>query len=462
MFQMRFFCVLLCFSITWAAEGESTFEGQGGGVRGPRIVEHKTQSDCKQDKNWPICSDEDWGSKCPSGCRMQGLIDETDQDFSDRINKLRKLLSENQNSYKKAVIVKQDTVDILGQNLLNEHDRDNSYGLLSDDLRRRLVILKQKVVTQLARIRALQNSIKNQVTEINRLEVDIDIKVRACHGSCARSVEYHVNTESYDNIRKQLVQSSTLDFQPEFQSNPLRVLKMRPLKDSTVPDHYKSLLLSEEDTKTLNKLNVYEAVLEGPGSPSGGSAVVTKHVTSEASSNRQPHTTKIVTPGYLEGLPEEAGGTINIKVSSTGGGSGFSDLAHLPEVKEFFTPGDSSKLHGTGTSTHIVHIEGHDTFSDLGEGEDDDFRGIHLLPESHSKTSATSSHTRTVITRTSSLNKGGSTFETKSLKISSPFEETHDLQHDENEEDTPDFRARSLGTGRVKMGESYIGTGIHH
>ncbi|KAL8207186.1 UNVERIFIED_CONTAM: hypothetical protein K2H54_047661 [Gekko kuhli] len=461
MFQMRFFCALLCFSITWAAEDESTFEKHGAGVRGPRIVEHKAQSDCKEDKNWPLCADDDWGSKCPSGCRMQGLIDETDHHFDARIEKLKKVLSENQNSYKKAVIVKQDTIDILNQNLINEYDRDNSYGQLSDDLRRRLVTLKQRVVTQMTRIRALQDSIQNQVTEINRLEVDIDIKVRACHGSCARSVAYHVNPESYDTIRKQLVQVSGINLQPEFQSNPLRVLKIRPLKDSTVPEHYKSLLLSEEDTKTLNKLSLYEAVLEGPGSASGGS---TKHVVSEAGSHRQPHTTKVVTPGFLDGLPEEAGGTINIKVTSTGGGSGFSDL-HSSDVKEFFTPDATSKLHGTSTRTHVVHFEGPDIISDLQEGEDDDFRTIHLLPESHSKTSGTSSHSRTVMTSsssTSSFTKGGSTFETKSLKISSPFEETHSLQHDESGEDAPDFRARSLSTGGEKLGESYIGTGIHH
>lgn len=50
-------------------------------------------------------------------------------------------------------------------------DRDDSYGQLSDDLRRRLVSLKQRVVSQLTRMRALHNSIRNQVTEINRLEV---------------------------------------------------------------------------------------------------------------------------------------------------------------------------------------------------------------------------------------------------------------------------------------------------
>lgn len=48
---------------TWQAQdGKSSFEKEGGGVRGPRIVEHMQQSTCKYEKNWPICADDDWVS----------------------------------------------------------------------------------------------------------------------------------------------------------------------------------------------------------------------------------------------------------------------------------------------------------------------------------------------------------------------------------------------------------------
>uniref|UniRef100_A0A8C3TXV0 Fibrinogen alpha/beta/gamma chain coiled coil domain-containing protein n=1 Tax=Catharus ustulatus TaxID=91951 RepID=A0A8C3TXV0_CATUS len=92
--------------------GESTFEQVGAGSgRGPRIVEHKSQSSCQSEKSWPFCADDDWGTKCPSGCRMQGLIDEKDQEFSRRIDRIKKLLSDNQNSYKKSnqIIVETDS-----------------------------------------------------------------------------------------------------------------------------------------------------------------------------------------------------------------------------------------------------------------------------------------------------------------------------------------------------------------
>lgn len=48
---------------------------------------------------------------------MQGLIDEKDQDFSHRIDKIKKLLSDNQNSYKKSNQIIVETVNVLKPNL---------------------------------------------------------------------------------------------------------------------------------------------------------------------------------------------------------------------------------------------------------------------------------------------------------------------------------------------------------
>jgi len=113
MFQLRVLCALLCFSIALATSDESSFQELGGGVRGPRIVEHKTQADCKQDKDWPVCADEDWGTRCPSSCRIQGLIDETNHDFQNRIEKIKKVILDNQNSYKSSNTLKQEIFNYL-------------------------------------------------------------------------------------------------------------------------------------------------------------------------------------------------------------------------------------------------------------------------------------------------------------------------------------------------------------
>lgn len=48
---------------------------------------------------------------------MQGLIDEKDQDYSQRIDKIKKLLSDNQNNYKKSNQIIVETVNALKPNL---------------------------------------------------------------------------------------------------------------------------------------------------------------------------------------------------------------------------------------------------------------------------------------------------------------------------------------------------------
>nr|XP_060634791.1 fibrinogen alpha chain [Anolis sagrei ordinatus] len=504
MLQLRVLCALLCFSIAWATEQGSTFEEQGGGVRGPRIVEHKAQGHCKAEKSWPTCSDDEWGIKCPSGCRMQGLIDETDQEFNNRINKIKKLLSDNQNSYKKSNILKQEVTSFLERNLVDEQALDDSYGQISDDLRRRLVTLKQRVFNQVNRIKVLQNTIRNQVGELKRLEVDIDIKIRACKGSCARTYNYHVDTDSYDNIQKQLIQSGSINLEPTFDTKPMRILKMRPLKESTVPSHFKTAPLSEQEANILGHIKLVEAVLEDSTAESRGTPVDTKYVMPGAETSRynQPggggsdmkvipsatghvtqtcirtFTKKVIqgpqgikeeiveefkTPDgsdctHLKGLVKEAGGTHHIKetTSSGGGGSGLPDFSSFdPDVRDFFNFGHGSRV--PETASHVATPGRPDSFSHLHEEDYDDFSRIddpsHGFPSRTS--SATSGHSKTVVSSSSSttgFNKGGSAFETKSLKVSEV------VQHDESAEDNPDFRARSLATGGVKLGESYTGT----
>uniref|UniRef100_A0A8C0FZH4 Fibrinogen alpha/beta/gamma chain coiled coil domain-containing protein n=1 Tax=Chelonoidis abingdonii TaxID=106734 RepID=A0A8C0FZH4_CHEAB len=117
MILLRILCTWLCLSVVWATNEDSTFLKEGGGVRGPRVMEHGIQSDCKQEKSWPFCADDDWGHKCPSGCRMQGLIDETDKDFHHRIQRIRELLLDNENKYKKSNVLTVETINFLKGNL---------------------------------------------------------------------------------------------------------------------------------------------------------------------------------------------------------------------------------------------------------------------------------------------------------------------------------------------------------
>ncbi|XP_009508735.2 fibrinogen alpha chain [Phalacrocorax carbo] len=505
MISVRILCVLLCLNLAWAQDGGTTFEKDGAGVRGPRIVEHMSQSTCQYEKNWPICADDDWGTKCPSGCRMQGLIDETDQDYSHRIDKIKKLLAENQNNYKKSNRIVVETINALKPNLDSAQQVDDTYGHVSGELRRKIVTLKQRVVTQVNRIKALQSSIQDQVLEMKRLEVDIDIKIRACKGTCSRSFEYQVDKESYDNIQKQLTQANSIDLHPELQTTTLSTLKMRPLKDSNVPEHFKHKPMPEmQALNVINSMRQMQAVLERSETDTAPSRGDSSYHTAESRGAGSSHTTKFVTPTHGRetlGLGDKTSSTVRRctktttkkvvtgpdgpreevveKVISSDG----SDCSYLPgagtvggegsiyhvggtDLGSFFYPGSpstasrhfsesSSHVASRGSSSHLVtgasshsgSYGGKDIFVDLGEGEEDDFGGIHLRPPGFSS----DSESRTEIVVTSNFNKGGPSFESKSLKTREITEQLGGVQHDQSAEDTPDFQARSFRPAQVKQ-----------
>ncbi|XP_043825633.1 fibrinogen alpha chain-like [Dromiciops gliroides] len=269
----RIFCLVLCVvGTTWATKDEGSFIAEGGGVRGPRVVE-RVSSSCKE-SDWPFCSDEDWTYKCPSGCRMKGLIDETNEDFTNRITKIRNLLFDSQKSNKDSSSVTRNIMEVLRVNAANDYNNDNAFGQVTEDLRRRIETLKRQVMEQVQKIISLQNSIRNQQIEMKRLEVDIDIKIRSCQGSCSRSLARELNTKNYEEEQKQLERVAAVDLYPNREIQYLPSLKIHPASD-LIPVKYKNMLQeASSEWKSLIEMKQMVITLENPNSNNypGGSS----------------------------------------------------------------------------------------------------------------------------------------------------------------------------------------------
>uniref|UniRef100_A0A452UMZ2 Fibrinogen alpha chain n=1 Tax=Ursus maritimus TaxID=29073 RepID=A0A452UMZ2_URSMA len=226
MFSVKIFCLVLSVVGTvWTIDGkEGEFIAEGGGVRGPRIVERQ-QSACKE-TDWPFCADEDWNYKCPSGCRMKGLIDEVNQDFTNRINKLKNSLFEYQKNNKDSNSLTGNIMEIVRGDFANANNNDNTYSQVSEDLRSKIEILRRKVIEQVQQIRLLQKNVRDQLVDMKRLEVDIDIKIRSCQGSCSRALERRTDLKYYEDQQKQLEQVIAKDLLPPKDSS-LPVVKLQ-------------------------------------------------------------------------------------------------------------------------------------------------------------------------------------------------------------------------------------------
>ncbi|OCT99683.1 fibrinogen alpha chain [Xenopus laevis] len=514
--------LLLCFAgSVWSEEEEGGIESQGGSIRGPRISESKAEADCKQEKNWPICSDEDWGPKCPSGCRIQGLTDKTDKEFGKRIETIKQKLKDGEFSHKSIDVQTKQTYEILKNNLAQAQQSDGKYSKVSDDLRKKIEYLRLKVSNQVERLKGLQRNIRDQVVEMKRLEVDIDIKIRACKGSCAQNTNYKVDHDSYNNIQKLLLQAETTDMSN--QVNSMRVLKMRPIKDSPVDSRYKTLALDKDQEAVFpifKDIDQYAFVLEGKKEVVKGSSIATSPDVFSSSSGTNvdfqgskgygddkstgkvtggDQSTKVITTvsctktikkrviNTPEGPKEEivetysggaeceklgkfntgdtfSAGSDGTRIIQITGSSSLGDISKIPTFEDFLSSSgkktQTSQTSSSSSSSTNTKFATHDAFTDLGEDEFDDFSHAGLDSPSFTpiQKEGSSTYTKTVVSSSSSRgsSKDGTQFDTKSMKSGLVFDDLGPIQHDNSEEDRPDFQARTVRK-EMKLVGDYTG-----
>uniref|UniRef100_A0A671UFC9 Fibrinogen alpha chain n=1 Tax=Sparus aurata TaxID=8175 RepID=A0A671UFC9_SPAAU len=209
--------------------------------RGARPVEHGTRSEkCASEKEWPFCTTDEWGPKCPSGCRIEGLMNKYDHSLLKRIEKIRSLLDENTVKQRSTDSATKQTYDYLKDKLTTDAGHNNNYYDLAQNLRQRITDMKIKIDRQLRILAALKDRVKDQVVEMQRLEVDVDIKLRSCKGSCQGYAEFQVDHEDYVVLDKQINQLDSQSAQRIDSVKTLYVMKSRPLKESNVDSIYKS------------------------------------------------------------------------------------------------------------------------------------------------------------------------------------------------------------------------------
>ncbi|XP_067876216.1 fibrinogen alpha chain-like [Heterodontus francisci] len=231
------FGLFVCFMLVdWIQSGTQLVP------RGPRPVEHGDQFRSKQcsEPEWPICTDDDWGPKCPSGCRMQELIDTENQQNDDRIKEIRWKLENYFTSIRNTQVTVTETTNRIKQTLDEVERLGETYNQLVDHLNSRLTILQTKTNDQSLKLEVLQNILLEQFKDVSRLEVDIDIKLRSCKGSCTKSIFYNINKENNAQMEKSLQSITEMRLDRIVYNKPIHTLKLSLLKKSDVATAFKS------------------------------------------------------------------------------------------------------------------------------------------------------------------------------------------------------------------------------
>ncbi|XP_078067713.1 fibrinogen alpha chain isoform X2 [Mustelus asterias] len=182
----------------------------------------------------------DWGPKCPSGCRIQGLIKTENGQNDDRIKEIRRMLEMYSTVFGDAHLTVTKAVHRIKQTLSGMGRFGDTYYQLVDHLNSRLIILQNKTNDQSLKLTLLQSNIVEQFKVISRLEVDIDIKIQSCKGSCAKSVVYDFNKESNIQMEKCLKSLTDVRLDSIVPNTPINILKMRLVKNSDQVTGFKS------------------------------------------------------------------------------------------------------------------------------------------------------------------------------------------------------------------------------
>ncbi|TRY84907.1 hypothetical protein DNTS_002026 [Danionella cerebrum] len=438
---MKLIQSLLCLSLAVFALAQDTVVNP----RGARPIEHgyKSQDTC-QTKEWPMCTDDEWGSKCPSGCRVQGLIDKADHDLFKKIEKIRRLIEDGQKLYHSADQVSKTTYNYMKERLTSSSGNDNRYLSLAEQLRQRITDIKIKIDSQLRLLKALKSQVKDQVGVMEWLEVDIDIKLRTCKGSCASYNEFSVDREGYVALDKQMDNLNAMQVQSVETVSSLGIMKSRPLKDVVVPTIYKTAAGKGEQKKQLfGDVGQVQLTLEAEGSTAESAATVSKFPISGTGSFSTTSTIKQCSKSVRKVQTHTKDGPVEkIEVSTSGPGCedfdklGISDSEILMAAKEGKDLSrDGFKVTVTGGDQKSITTLTHAT-DDLGGFGGDFFKN---LGTDSVKSSSSSTSTKTVISNGSKRNS-------KTSISSDPIfgDDLGAFMRGDVEEDMPDIHARSV------------------
>lgn len=324
------------------------------------------------------------------------------------------------------------------------------------------------------------------------MQVDIDIKLRTCKGSCASYSEFTVDKESYVTLDKQMDHLNAIRVQSVETVSSLGIMKSRPLKDVVLPSIYKSGSGKAEQKQLLfGDVGQMQLTLEAEGSTAESAATVSKFPTSgmgstSSSSSHTSSSSSLGSSSSSHGSSSSSHGSSSststvkqctksvrtvvthtkdgpvTKTEVTASGPGCEDLEKLGiSDSEFLTAAkDRKELKRDGVK---VTVTGGDekSFTSFTQGTDDlggfggdFFKGLGTDTQRlSSSSSSSSSSTKTVVS-------DGSKSYSKTTLSSEPVfgDDLGAFMRGDVEEDLPDIHARSLKSKDHRM-DDLVGGG---
>ncbi|XP_041840566.1 fibrinogen alpha chain isoform X2 [Melanotaenia boesemani] len=219
---------------------------------------------CSAKSHIPLCLDDDWVSKCPSGCRLQGLISQMESDVERKVWTICKMAKMYEDVAEKAMSVMTHIYNSNRRVIVNRYMSEVKFVEHAEGLARNLTALRKRSASLEQKIKELSSNVKKQIEKLYRAEVEIDMKLRNCRGSCRSVLPFSVDHQSYqmlqddmDFMEKAHKQKSRIDPPPtdipQIKLQTVNVGLKPSAEYKTIPTVQRELLTQFEDIG-LNQL----------------------------------------------------------------------------------------------------------------------------------------------------------------------------------------------------------------
>ncbi|XP_051559262.1 fibrinogen alpha chain [Myxocyprinus asiaticus] len=198
--------------------------------------------------------------KCPSGCRLEGFIDMADEDIQKRLRKICARIQHNQDITSS---VMQNIVQYYWsqrKTIIQTFMQELRYAEFAEELHRNLTFLQNRSAELSKELQKKHCMVWDQINEIRRIEVDIDIKIRACKGSCKQTFDHAIDNEGFSAMKNKMAEFNILS---KRQKSFSKKLILQSVDRPSVPPTYRKIPIIRNELLTkFEDIEQHQVVLD--------------------------------------------------------------------------------------------------------------------------------------------------------------------------------------------------------
>ncbi|XP_008323337.1 fibrinogen alpha chain isoform X2 [Cynoglossus semilaevis] len=140
---------------------------------------------------------------------MQGLISHSEHKTQRRIRKVCETVKELQNKAETSMTAVTNIYNWNRRVIVHRYVSEQKFAEQAEILAKNLTLLRKRSSVLSQKLQEMRSHVKRQIEDLYRTEVDIDIKIRSCGGSCHSGIQFSVDHHSYQRLQTDMDQIHT-------------------------------------------------------------------------------------------------------------------------------------------------------------------------------------------------------------------------------------------------------------